>query len=126
MIIILLMTLLVPIHPLKVFEFESSQNSPFTKASLESSFSPSEDFIICGSFKQKTVTNLGFLTVYGGDEEPFLSISSWYDKGKILVWLYVTGTWKLIAQLEAYWITLWSHICITLYLTKGEVDVFFE
>ena len=124
MIIILLITLLVPIHPLKVFEFDSSQNSAFSKASLESSFSLSEGFTMCGSFKQKTVTNQGFLTVYGGDEKPFLSISSWYAKGEIIVWLYVTGTWKLIAQLEAYWITLWSHICITLYLTKGEVDVF--
>ena len=93
-------------------------------ATLDTKLEVTQSFTFCGSFRQRTITDKGFLSIYGKDEKIWLSLSFWtYGSGEIKMWFFLLGDWHYIAPLEIYTLSIWNHICIEVDTNKREILV---
>ena len=129
---ILLSLFLCPISSsIKIFDFVSSVDSSLNYVSLDSSVSLPSKFTFCGSFKQKSVRETGFFTIYGEDRRPWISISLWRKKTEISIWLSIWDKWIKIGAVRIFTLNFWNHLCLMGDTNSGHIaiaynELFFE
>ena len=108
--------------PGKVFKFKKSSEEGLAYAVPESSELPSS-FILCTSHRETRMMGDSFLTFYGDDGKPWITLSIWPSKGKIFLWTRVGTTWKRIMVIKRHWWNFWIHICINADTVAGKIIV---
>ena len=115
---------------IKIFTFEDSTDASLSYAVLReevNSFLPAR-FILCSSHMETSVDGRGFLTIYGKDSRPWLTLSVWPNKGHPVLWATTTTAsksigWVKLMDIEEFWLNFWINICMDVDTESGNINV---
>lgn len=107
----------------KTLVFKSSTDGSIAHEVLKTSTLLPEIFRICSSYKENTIEDRSFFTIYGESMEPWLTLSKWVEIDKIRLWLRVNEVWLRVKVIPPDWLNSWTHVCIDLDTNSGNISV---
>ena len=110
---------------LKIFTFGESSDGTFNYATLEvpGNLQFPRKFILCTSHFETAILGTSFLTIYGEDSKPWLSLSIYESNGNMFLWTRVRTTWKRVIEVKRFWLNFWIHICVQGDKSNGNLNI---
>ena len=113
-------------YSVKSVYFESSLDGTISHKVLKTPTPLPQNFIFCGSFKEKMIDNNNFFTIYGHSDNPWLSLSTWIYGNRIDIWMKINKVWLKIRDIPPYWMNFYIHVCIFADIISGQLSLSFN
>ena len=114
MIILFLLILLVHQgYSIKTLSFESTSDENIAYQVPQTSTPLPPIFTFCASFKEPTIGESSFFTMFGESDDPWLTVVNWVVEDQIQMWMRISKMdWIKVWDLPPYWLNFWIYICI--------------
>ena len=97
---------------IKLFSFESTVDTNQSYATIKFPTNLPKVFTLCSSFKETFIDGTSFFTIYGENNEPWLTLSNWVTQNKITLWLRINTRYVKVGVIQNYWMNFWINMCI--------------
>ena len=114
-------------YAINIFLFDTSSEENLEYGKMETTTPLPPVFTLCASFRENTVEDTSFFTLFGEAGTPWMTISTWaYPDKNIEMWTRINKKWYKIRDIPAHWLNFWIHVCFHADTISGNISFSFN